>query len=543
VEAWFSFTSWTVIFMVRWQKAPVPRDQLVLFAECLEDRIPENHSVRLLDEILDGHDWSGWEAEYDGHLGQPAIHPSILSKTILYALLRGIRSSRQIEYAVTHNIDFIWLVSGRSIDHTTISKFRTAHAKQLRELYRSMCKHAIHMGVAKLAEVCIDGSRVMGNANRFKTITAEKADKLLEELDKQIATAMEELEQNDEINEAFGDDCGDELPPEVSDLKVRQAKLREVQEQLQETDAARRQDGIDPQKNPAQLSTTDPDARILPNKSGGYAPNYTPMAVTETQNGFIVGADVLVGNVEHVEAVAMVDRLKEDYGEQPDAALGDAAYSTGPNIADFEERSIELLSPLAAGDAGNDNPAIREEPTQPVPDDQLDELPLNKQTKRFDKQAFVYDEEKDVYYCPAGQELPYSYSEKVKTQGQTVKRRSYQSKACRGCPMASRCRPNPNAKNGRRVRRDEYEAHRERHRQKMRDPKVQERYKARLHYGETQFAFIKQWMNLRQFLLRGIDKVRQEWLWSCTAFNLKKLMGFWRTICAGNGENAAEIER
>jgi transposase len=532
-----------VNFMVRWQKAPVPRDQLVLFSECLEGRIPENHPVRLLDEILDVHDWSDWEAEYDGHLGQPAIHPSILSKTILYALLRRIRSSRQIEYAVSHHIDFIWLVSGRSIDHTTISKFRTAHAKQLRELYRSVCKQAIDLGVAKLAEVCIDGSRVMGNASRFRTITAAKAEKLLEELDKQIATAMEEQEQNDEIDEAFGEDCGDKLPPEVSDLQARRAKLREIHEQCQEKDAARRHDGINPQKNPAQLSMTDPDAQILPNKSGGYAPNYTPMAVTETQNGFIVGADVLVGNVEHVEAVAMVDRVEEDYGEQPDAALGDAAYATGPNIADFEERSIEFLAPLAGGDAGNDNPAIREDPTQPVPDDQLDELPLNKQTKRFDKQAFVYDEEKDVYYCPAGQELPYSSRETVSRQGQTVERRNYQCKVCRGCPMASRCRTNPNAKHGRRVRHDQFEAHRERHRQRMRDPKVQERYKARLHYGETQFAFIKQWMNLRQFLLRGIDKVRQEWLWSCTAFNLKKLMGFWRQICAGSGEIAAEMER
>ena len=529
--------------MVRWQKPPVPRDQLVLFAESLEGRIPENHAVRLLDEILDTHDWSDWEAEYDGHVGQPAIHPSILCKTILYSLLRRIRSSRQIEYAVTHNIDFIWLVSGRSIDHTTISKFRTAHAKQLRELYRSVCKQALHLGVAKLAEVCIDGTRVMGNASRYKTITAEKAKKLLDELDKQIASAMEQFDQNDAMDEAFGEGCGDELPPDIADLQVRQAKLRELQEHLQEMDASRRQDGINPQKNPAQLSTSDPDARIIPNKSGGYAPNYTPMAVTETGNGFIVGADVLVGNVEHVEAVAMIDRLEVDYGEQVETAMADAAFATGPNIAAFEERSIDFISPLPGGDAGDNNPAIREDPTQPVPDEQLDALPNSKRTKRFDKQAFVYDEEKDVYYCAAGKEMPHSYSETVKVQGQAVERRVYQCRDCHGCAMGARCRVNPNAKNGRRVRHDQFEADRERHRQKMRDPNVQERYKARLHYGETQFAFIKQWMNLRQFLLRGIERVRQEWLWSCTAYNLRKLMGFWGEICAAGGGNAEKANK
>jgi len=30
-------------------------------------------------------------------------------------------------------------------------------------------------------------------------------------------------------------------------------------------------------------------------------------------------------------------------------------------------------------------------------------------------------------------------------------------------------------------------------------------------------------MGIRQFLLRGLEKVRTEWLWACTAYNLKKL--------------------
>ena len=31
-------------------------------------------------------------------------------------------------------------------------------------------------------------------------------------------------------------------------------------------------------------------------------------------------------------------------------------------------------------------------------------------------------------------------------------------------------------------------------------------------------------MNLRRFLLRGLEKVKTEWLWACTAFNLSKLI-------------------
>jgi len=40
--------------MSYWQKAPCEREQLVLFAPALEARIPEDHPVRLMDEILAG---------------------------------------------------------------------------------------------------------------------------------------------------------------------------------------------------------------------------------------------------------------------------------------------------------------------------------------------------------------------------------------------------------------------------------------------------------------------------------------------------------
>ena len=46
-------------------------------------------------------------------------------------MIRGIRSSRQIEYNLKHSVDFIWLVSGRTIDHTTLSEFRRKHQAEL----------------------------------------------------------------------------------------------------------------------------------------------------------------------------------------------------------------------------------------------------------------------------------------------------------------------------------------------------------------------------------------------------------------------------
>jgi hypothetical protein len=48
-------------------------------------------------------------------------------------------------------------------------------------------------------------------------------------------------------------------------------------------------------------------------------------------------------------------------------------------------------------------------------------------------------------------------------------------------------------------------------------------YNKRMWLNEGAFGLIKSWIGLRQFLCRGLEKVETEWLWACTAFNLKKL--------------------
>jgi hypothetical protein len=52
-------------------------------------------------------------------------------------------------------------------------------------------------------------------------------------------------------------------------MKARQERLQAALAQLQEMEAQRKREGIDPKKNPAQLPINDRDSRILPNKEGG----------------------------------------------------------------------------------------------------------------------------------------------------------------------------------------------------------------------------------------------------------------------------------
>jgi len=262
------------------------RKQFVLIPTTLDDRIPEGHEVRILDELLRAQDWSQWEAEYNGVRGQPPIHPRIIASVILYGLMRRIRSSRVLEYMTGHNVDFMWLTEGRTIDYSTICKFRTRFKKQLKALFRGLGRLALAMGVVRLGEVTFDGTRVKSNNDRYETWTAKDVEKQLAELEAQFGELLNESERVDAAeDERFGLQNPTDLPPELADAKARQQRLLEAQKELAAADAARRREGI---KTPAQLPSTDPDSSVLPNKEGGYAPNYTPTAAVDTHRDYIV---------------------------------------------------------------------------------------------------------------------------------------------------------------------------------------------------------------------------------------------------------------
>src|SRR5665213_3768448 len=139
--------------MTYFDEPPMDRQQTRLFYPTLDDRIGADHPVRILDELIDACDFSEFEQEYHGSRGQPPIPPRILAKAWLYGLGMRFRSSRRLEYAIGHNLDFIWLVQGRSIDHVTLAKFRTKFSKQIQTLFKQLGNFAAHAGLLRLLEV------------------------------------------------------------------------------------------------------------------------------------------------------------------------------------------------------------------------------------------------------------------------------------------------------------------------------------------------------------------------------------------------------
>jgi len=519
---------------MKFAETPTPRDQINLIPTSLGDLIPQGHPIRLLDELLGQLDWSAFNEHYRYEKrGRPPISPRILATVWIYAFFRGVKSSRQLEYQLKTNIEFMWLAHGHHIDHSTLAAFRKQNKSALKKIHGNLIQLAKDLGVIKIAELYVDGTRIAANANRFRTMTAEKATKSLDIVQKEIDDYLERTECVDQVDELFDDGTsGEQLPEHLNTLKKRKEQLQQIAATCNEMDDVRKKQGIDPKKNPFQLPLTDQDSRILPNKDGGYAPNYTPIVGVEGELGLIVSATIINSVNEQDYLVETVDEVEQTYGVTVNTVGADAAYSTGPNIAELEvQREKDFLSPHRNGDLSKENPAIRNDPTKPVAEADLDKLPTDPSRGTFSTEAFVYDEEKDVYHCPQGRELTRSYEEtRTQSGGQQVVRTIYQSPSCADCPLLSRCRKGSHHKSGRRISRDEHEKIRAAHRQKMSTEEAKLRYAKRFSIGERPFGHIKRAFGVRRFQTIGKDPVSSEFSLIGLAHNLLRLTNYFGSV-------------
>jgi len=510
--------------MTYWAKGPMDRRQVALFSPTLDDVIDEDHPVRLFWEVLSAQDWTLWEARYDGHRGQPPIHPRIVAGTLLYGLSQKIRSSRALEAACQNRLDFIWLAEGRQIDHSTFCGFRNAFGRELKDLFRQIGRLAMAMGLIRLNQVALDGSRVKANSSRHHTARAAQLEHCLDALDKQIEQLLAESKAADcQEDDLYGrEGMPNRLPPDLRQAQRRREAMQQALETVKELDAKRAK-RKDMGSRGAQIPVADPDSRVLPNKEGGSSPNYTPLVSADGHRGFLLATDVINDTEEDKALVDMVDDASRDFGEQPATVLADSAFATGANLKAMEDREIEALMPVVSLKDEEDNSALRDDPSQAVPSEAWDKLPVSPQTKRLDKRAFIYDGASDRYYCPMGKPLPFKgYKKYSRKSGLSGEYRVYTCEGCSGCALAERCLGDK--RKPRRVMRDEYEVYRERAMARLADPEKRKTYDRRMWIVEAPIGVLKSIMNMRQFLVRGLAKVKIEWDWACCAFNLSKLV-------------------
>ena len=139
----------------------------MMFPPKLDDMIPENHPVRIIDRVIDKVNIDSILNTYTG-LGSSSFHPRIMLKVLIYAYLKNIYSSRQIEESLKENIHFMWISGMSRPDHNTINRFRGERLDgNLKEIFSSVVKMLAEEGYLTVKEIYIDGTKIEANANKY----------------------------------------------------------------------------------------------------------------------------------------------------------------------------------------------------------------------------------------------------------------------------------------------------------------------------------------------------------------------------------------
>jgi hypothetical protein len=428
-----------------------------------------------------------------------------------------MHSTRMLEYATEFCVDFQWLLDGRVIDHSTFAKFRALHGDQIKELFKSVNRKAADLKKLSLEEIIIDGTRIRADSDRHGARTAEALQRRLDALDAKLAKALDDLEK---AREEGSEETIGEREKEKAALEVRKKKDLKALEVVRARDVVKKaKEG--PKAHGVRVPVTDPDAHLLENKEGGYAPNYTPVIAVEGELGLIVAERITEQNSESDCLVPLVEEAAELVGHSPRRVLADEGFGAGYEVEELEGKGVAVYIPMGKV-SGKESGAV---PVAGVglPAGQWEDLPMR--GGRLDKGAFRYDAQADAYVCPMGQTLKAFRRQTRKSgSGMKVALVEYSGAPCGACPLASRCLSR-NAK-ARTICRDQYEGRREEVRERMATEEGQRIYSKRAPRVEGAFGTIKAAMKARRFQRRGLEKARQDWTWVCLAFNMRKLMGW-----------------
>jgi hypothetical protein len=154
------------------------------------------------------------------------------------------------------------------------------------------------------------------------------------------------------------------------------------------------------------------------------------------------------------------------------------------------------------------------------------------------KDKFIFDAKTDSYLCPYGHQLifrGFRRSRRSDSGSYRVYRASRTD--CRTCQAFGICTRDKHA--GRALWISPSDELLRQHRQLMNTDEARTLYARRKEMSEPTFGILKDQMNARRFLLRGLTNVRAEFNLLATAFNLRTLWRVWSKF--GRSSNKVKI--
>ena len=241
-----------------------------------------------------------------------------------------------------------------------------------------------------------------------------------------------------------------------------------------------------------KINTTDFDAHIMKFSDKTLRPAYNGEVAVDGEENVIIACHLTDEAIDHQQLQPLVEHAHTN-GIHPDNLGTDAGFFSYDNAAYLEEKGITGYIP--------DNFFRKEE---------------KKETKKFRKSQFQYDEKTDIYTCPAGNTLSFHHIQKREGAPDL---KIYKGSECPHCPLKEKC----TAAEYRSISRDPREHLKERMRSRLKTEKGQKMKKERSTKVESVFGNMKHNKKFTQFLLRGKRYAAIEFVLMCTALNIEKI--------------------
>jgi transposase len=454
------------------------RSQTLLFPESLEEYVAAENPVRFLDAFVGSLDLRGlgFAKAQCADTGRPPYDPAVLLKLYLYGYLHRTRSSRLLEAECHRNVEVIWLLGKLAPDFKTVADFRRDNLKPFKAVCRQftlLCRKLELFGGELLA---IDGSKFKAVNARDKNFSGEKLKELIAHSDARLAEYLRDLDNADEQESGSGALSKAQLQERIAALTERKDWHEELLAQLQDEEEK-------------QISVTDPDTRRMPTAQGNQV-GYNAQVAVDAKNKLIAAADVTNEVTDINQLANMALEAKANLELKQAEVVADTGYYNASEVSRCVEANLQPLIPKADTSA-------------------------NTARGLYGKNKFKFDEQKDVYVCPAGGELSYRFS----TYELGRELRYYRARGCRECVLKSQCTRN---KANRTITREANEHLMEAMAERMkREPG---KFRLRKTLAEHPFGTIKRTMGYTHFLLKGLEKVRTEWSLITLSYNLKRVL-------------------
>lgn len=497
------------------------RKQNLLLPPSLDDLVPENHMVRVVDAVIDRLDISDIMSTYRGG-GNSAFNPKMMLKVLVFAYLSNVYSSRRIEELLKRDIYFMWLAGMKRPDFRTINYYR---GKRLREGFDALFTQVVELlheeGFVSLKVQYIDGTKIESVANKYTFVWRGSVEKYDARLKAKTEALLRQIEQNHSIENPENPVC-EELTAEDVAKRVERIKEKVDADNLSkeerkalkriETDSVPRMNRYNGQLETMgsrnSYSKTDPDATFMRMKedamlNGQLKPGYNVQISTENQ--FITNFGIYQRPTDTLTMISYLESFKARYGRQSEEIVADSGYGSEEN---YEYMFSNGMTPYVKYNMFHveQRRSYRNNP--------------------FRVSNLFYNPDDDFYVCPMGQKMKFIRQEKRYTASgyqQTVS--VYRASRCEGCPLRGQCHKS------RRDRQievnhtlDDYKA---RARELLTSEQGLKHRSNRPIEPEAVFGQIKECGKFRRLRLKGLTGAKIDFGLKALAHNLRKLAHAW----------------